>query len=128
MTTFFTRTVPILRIFDVAKAREFYLDFLGCKVDWEHRYAPDLPLFMQVSLGEVILHLSEHHGDCSPGAKITIEMTGLAAYHAVLSAKKYGYARPGLVEEPWGATTMTIADPFYNHLSFAERHRETAKA
>ena len=84
MTTRFTRTVPILRIFDVAKAREFYLDFLGCKVDWEHRYAPDLPLFMQVSLGEVILHLSEHHGDCSPGAKITIEMTGLAAYHADL--------------------------------------------
>ena len=128
MTTRFTRIVPILRIFDIGKARQFYLDFLGCKLDWEHRYAPDLPLFMQVSLGEVILHLSEHHGDCSPGAKITIEMTGLAAYHAVLSAKKYGYARPGLVEEPWGATTMTIADPFYNHLAFAERHRETAKA
>ena len=82
MTTRFTRIVPILRIFDISKAREFYLDFLGCKVDWEHRYAPDLPLFMQVSLGEVILHLSGHHGDCSPGAKITIEMTGLAAYHA----------------------------------------------
>ena len=52
MTIRFTRTVPTLRIFDTAKAREFYLDFLGCKVDWEHRYTSDLPLFMQVSLGD----------------------------------------------------------------------------
>jgi hypothetical protein len=122
MTVCFTRTVPILRIFDVAKAREFYLDFLGCKVDWEHRYTPELPLFMQVSLGEVTLCLSEHHGDCSPGAKVSIELTGLAEYHAGLSAKKYGYARPGLVEEPWDAITMTIADPFFNRLVFTERH------
>jgi extradiol dioxygenase family protein len=121
MTARFLRTIPVLRMFDAAKAREFYLDFLGCKVDFEHRYAADLPLFMQVSLGDVLLRLSEHHGDASPGAKVTIEMTGLAAYHAELSAKKYRYARPGLVEQPWGAITMTIADPFYNHIEFAER-------
>ena len=29
---------PILRIFDEAKAKEFYVDFLGFSVDWEHRY------------------------------------------------------------------------------------------
>jgi catechol 2,3-dioxygenase-like lactoylglutathione lyase family enzyme len=29
------RTTPILRIFDVAKAREFYVDRLGFQVDWE---------------------------------------------------------------------------------------------
>src|SRR4051812_9278801 len=28
--------VPVLRIFDVAKAREFYAGFLGFTVDWEH--------------------------------------------------------------------------------------------
>jgi catechol 2,3-dioxygenase-like lactoylglutathione lyase family enzyme len=126
MTTRFTRTVPILRIFDAAKTREFYLGFLGFKVDWEHRFAPDLPLFLQVSIGEVLLHLSEHHGDCSPGAKIVIEVEGLADYHAELSARKYGYSRPGLVDEPWGATTMTIADPFFNRLMFTE-HRPDAR-
>jgi extradiol dioxygenase family protein len=121
MTPRFTRTIPILRMFDIAKAREFYVDFLGCKVDFEHRFAPDLPLFIQVSLGEVLLRLSEHHGDSSPGAKVTIEMTGLAEYHAALAAKKYRYARPGLVEQPWDATTMTITDPFYNRIEFSER-------
>jgi len=82
MTTRFTRTIPTLRIFDIAKAREFYLEFLGFKVDFEHRFEPDLPLFMQVSMGDIVLYLSEHHGDCSPGAKIDIETSGLAAYHA----------------------------------------------
>ena len=61
MTAQFLRTIPVLRMFDAAKAREFYLDFLGCKVDFEHRFAPDLPLFIQVSLGDVVLRLSEHH-------------------------------------------------------------------
>ena len=125
MTSRFTRVVPTLRIFDSAKAREFYIEFLGFKVDFEHRFEPDLPLFMQISLGEIILYLSEHHGDCSPGAKIVIETTDLAAYHADLSAKKYGYARPGLVDQPWGATSMTIADPFFNRIEFSERRPQT---
>src|SRR3954468_24119707 len=30
--------IPILRIFDVEKAREFYLDFLGFSMDWDHRF------------------------------------------------------------------------------------------
>ena len=121
MTTRFTRTIPTLRIFDSAKAREFYIEFLGFKVDFEHLFEPDLPLFMQVSMGDVVLYLSEHHGDCSPGAKIVIETTGLATYHADLLAKQYGYARPGLVDQPWGATSMTIADPFFNRIEFSER-------
>jgi hypothetical protein len=72
MTPRFTRTIPTLRIFDSAKAKEFYIGFLGFKVDFEHRFEPDLPLFMQISMDDVVLYLSEHHGDCSPGAKIVI--------------------------------------------------------
>ena len=34
----FTRLTPILRIFDVAKAKEFYLDFLGFTLDWQHSF------------------------------------------------------------------------------------------
>src|SRR6266850_539584 len=51
------RTTPILRIFDEAKAKEFYVEFLGFKVDWEHRFEPGLPLYMQVSKDECVLHL-----------------------------------------------------------------------
>jgi uncharacterized glyoxalase superfamily protein PhnB len=123
----FASVTPILRMFDVRKAREFYLDFLGFKVDFEHRFEPDLPLYMGISLGSVVLHLSEH-GGCSPGARIIIETTGLADYQASLLARQYGYARPGLERQPWGATTMTVTDPFYNALVFSEREAETATA
>ncbi len=37
------QTIPIIRIFDEAKAREFYLEFLGMSVDWEHRFEEALP-------------------------------------------------------------------------------------
>ena len=73
------RTTPILRIFDEARAREFYVDFLGFKVDWEHRFEPGLPLYAQVSREGCVLHLSEHHGDASPGAAMRIESTDLDA-------------------------------------------------
>jgi hypothetical protein len=33
----FTKTIPILRILDETKAKEFYVDFLGFKLDWGNR-------------------------------------------------------------------------------------------
>ncbi|MCI0334327.1 MAG: VOC family protein [Planctomycetes bacterium] len=85
------KITPILRIFDEAKAKEFYVDFLGFAVDWEHRFEPDLPLYMQISKDDCIIHLSEHHGDCSPGAHLRIETTGLDEFQQQLLAKKYKY-------------------------------------
>jgi uncharacterized glyoxalase superfamily protein PhnB len=114
----FGNTTPILRIFDERKAREFYVDFLGFQVDWEHRFEPGLPLYLQVSRGGCVLHLSEHHGDCCPGAALRIEASELDAFHRELLAKNYGHARPGLQETPWGSIDMSIHDPFGNRLTF----------
>lgn len=58
--------IPVLRMFDVGKAREFYLGFLGFAVDWEHRFEYGMPLYMQISREGCALHLSEHHGDACP--------------------------------------------------------------
>lgn len=35
MTSPFHAIIPILRIFDLARAKDFYVDFLGFTVDWE---------------------------------------------------------------------------------------------
>ncbi|HEY6136683.1 MAG TPA: glyoxalase superfamily protein [Thermoanaerobaculia bacterium] len=113
------RSIPIVRIFDEAKAREFYVGFLGFSVDWEHRFAADAPLYMQVSRGDCVLHLSEHYGDASPGAGIRIDTTELDAFHAELTAKRYKYARPGINEQPWGRE-VAVKDPFGNRLIFGE--------
>ncbi len=66
------QTIPILRIFDEDKAREFHLGFLGMKLDWEHRFGPDFPIYMQVSKGNLVFHLSEHSGDCTPGSSVLV--------------------------------------------------------
>jgi uncharacterized glyoxalase superfamily protein PhnB len=114
-------TTPILRIFDEAKAREFYVDFLGFDIDWEHRFEPGRPLYMQVSRDECVLHLSEHHGECSPGAAMRIEASDLDAFQAKLRSKGYKYARPGIEEMPWGTRGMSVIDPFGNRLTFTTR-------
>jgi catechol 2,3-dioxygenase-like lactoylglutathione lyase family enzyme len=91
-----SKTTPILRIFNEAKAREFYVEYLGFRVDWEHRFAPGMPLYLQVSRDDCVLHLSEHHGDACPGAAMRIETDALDAFHQELEQKGYGYARPGI--------------------------------
>ena len=113
-------TVPILRIFDEAKARDYYLGFLGFAVDWEHRFEPGMPLYMQVSLGGLTLHLSEHHGDASPGSTVFLRVTGLAEYHVAISAKGYQYCRPGIETTFHGSRGMEVGDPFGNRLRFDE--------
>jgi hypothetical protein len=120
MTPTFLQTVPILRIFDEAKAREFYVDYLGFQIDWEHRFEPNMPLYMQVSRGGLMLHLSEHYGDACPGSTVFIRMTGIEALHAELTARHYKYLRPGLEIVPWNAKCMEVIDPFGNRLRFNE--------
>jgi catechol 2,3-dioxygenase-like lactoylglutathione lyase family enzyme len=113
------KITPTLRVFDEAKAREFYVGFLEFKVDWEHRFENSLPLYMQVSKDACVIHLSEHHGDGCPGAQLRIETDDLASFQKHLIAKQYKYARPGIEEMPWGRE-MSIHDPFGNRLTFVE--------
>ncbi len=117
----FHQAIPILRIFDVAKAREFYCDFLGFAVTMEHRYEPNLPLYMAVERSGLELHLSEHHGDASPGSTAFVWMVGVRAFNAELISKHYGYGRPGIVREPWG-DQMEVHDPFGNRIRFCQNH------
>lgn len=112
------QTIPILRIFDEEKAKAFYLDFLGMTLDWEHRFADDFPIYMQVSLGNLVLHLSEHSGDCTPGAKVFVHVSALDALFAQVSAKPYKYNKPSLEQAPWGGRCFTVTDPFANKILF----------
>ena len=116
--TRFAAPIPILRSFNEAQARAFYVDFLGFEVTFEFRFEPDTPLYMGLKLGNCELHLSEHFGDASPGASMRIEMDDVRAYCAALNAKRYRHARPGVQRQPWGMDDMTISDPFGNKLIF----------
>ncbi|GAB6425506.1 glyoxalase superfamily protein [Bacillus luti] len=111
---------PIFRVFDVEKAQLFYLNFLGFKLDWEHRYEGNMPLYMQISLNGAVVHLSEHHGDASPGGAIRVKIDNVKDYHAVLSRKEYAYSNPDVEKTPWGTIELTVIDPFSNRIIFYE--------
>lgn len=109
--------IPILRIFSVEKAREFYLDFLGFSLDWEHRFGEDFPLYAQVRRSGLTLHLSEHHGDATPGSTVFVPVEDIDALHRELASKSYPYARPNIEVVGWGRQ-LQVADPFGNRLRF----------
>ena len=112
--------IPVLRIFCVDKAKEFYLDFLGFTLDWEHRFEPELPLYAQVHRDGLILHLSEHHGDATPGSTVFARVEDIVALQNELIDKRYGYSRPEAIRVGWGLQ-MEIADPFGNRLRFCQQ-------
>ncbi len=96
----FERAIPILRVFDHAKTDEFYIGYLGFSEDWEHRFEPDLPRYTQISRSDLIIHLSEHYGDGTPGSAVFLPMHGIREFHAELTSRAYQFARPGLESEP----------------------------
>jgi len=110
--------IPILRSFDEGKAREFYLDFLGFEILFEHRFTPEAPLYMGIIRGKCVLHISEHHGDACPGSALRIEVEDADAFCRELNARNYKNAKPGVIEQPWGYRDMSIDDPAGNRLIF----------
>lgn len=116
----FHPAIPVLRSYDLGKARAFYLDWLGFSVTFEHRFAPGMPLYFEVARGDLRLHLSEHHGDGTPGSAVFLPMEGIRAFHAEIAARSYANYRPAVESAPWGLT-MDLVDPFGSQLRFCER-------
>jgi hypothetical protein len=115
----FDTAIPVLRIFDEAKAREFYLDYLGFGVEFEHRFEADLPLYLGISRNGLQLHLSEHHGDASPGSTTFIPMQNIEMLRDELLGKRYKYGRPDIVQQGWGQV-LEVHDPFGNRIRFCQ--------
>lgn len=115
--------IPVFRAFDGQKTIEFYVDWLGFKIEWEH-HPENSPFYMQLSMHGVRLDISAHHGECSPGGRISIvDFPDLKVYHKELLAKNYPYMKPGLERVEWSPDTleMTVIDPFYNRIIFNEK-------
>jgi len=126
MTSTFLTTIPIMRIFDVVKAKDFYVGFLGFTIDWEHRFDSLAPVYLQISKGDLVLHLSEHHGDCCPGSTVFVWMKGIEDFHATITSRGYGYMRPGIERTFYNSVCVEVTDPFGNRIRFNEERAETS--
>lgn len=124
----FQMTIPILRIFDVEKAKDFYVGFLGFAVDWEHHFENTTPAYIQVSRAGLTLHLSEHHGDACPGSTVFIWMKEIEEFHREIAAKGYKYLRPGIETTFYDAKCVEVIDPFGNQIRFNENLKPNTMA
>ena len=119
MAISFGPVIPVLRMFDLVTTQRFYCEYLGCKIDWQDGEG-DRPIYLQVSREDLVLHLSSHHGDGTPGTAVLIETRDLSALHRELHGKSYPFMNPGV--EPHGpGREMTLIDPASNLLRFFER-------
>lgn len=119
MTT--EKVIPTLRIFDYHKAIEFYVDWLGFKINWEHTFHEGAPKYIEVEREGIVFHLSEHHGDGTPGTRVFIWCKGVEDYHKELIEKNYKYNKPGLEKTFYNALSFIVVDPFNNRISFNEK-------
>ena len=108
--------IPIFRIFDVDKAMEFYRDYLGFAVDFEHRFGGELPALLpsvarrlrRASVGARRRRLARRQGLC------------LDARHQGFSRGTDGEGLPLSEARPGGCALGTADD---GHRPVQQPHR-----
>ena len=111
--------VPILRMYDVTATIRFYVEYLGCSLDWQDGEG-DRPVYLQVSRDGMRLHLSSHHDDGTPGTAVLVVVRNLDALHAELHRRGYPFLNPGIEPGPGNGREMQLIDPASNRIRFYE--------
>jgi len=114
------RVVPTLRITDYSRSKQFFVEQLGFQVDWEHRFEPGFPVFMQVSREGLVLFLTEHRGDCPVGGLVHIYVPDVDAWYAELQGRGVQVREPPN-QSLQGLRDMTVVDPDGNKIRIATR-------
>ncbi|MGW5643971.1 glyoxalase superfamily protein [Saccharopolyspora sp. NPDC003752] len=98
--------IPILRVADAAAAVAWY-ERLGFAAQWEHRFEPGLPAFVEVARGALKLFLSEHEGDARPDTLVYLRVRDLDAIADAFGAQ--------IEHADWGRE-IELRDPDGNRL------------
>jgi uncharacterized glyoxalase superfamily protein PhnB len=119
MNEIILKGIPTFRILDYKKALDFYIDGLGFNIDWEHRFGPNEPVYMQISRNGLTLHLTENKR-FENGIIIFVDCKKLTELYTELSNRKtkIGISKPEKTN--WQTIQMEIEDPFGNLLRFNE--------
>ncbi|MER6916890.1 glyoxalase superfamily protein [Streptomyces sp. NPDC000594] len=98
--------IPVLRVQHAPTAVRWY-ERLGFTQQWEHRFEPGFPAFVEVARGGMRLFLSEHTGDARPGTLVYLQVVDVDAV-----AVEFGVA---VDDAPW-AREVELVDPDGNRL------------
>lgn len=107
------RAVPILPVDDLDEARRFYVDTLGFTVTFEATEDGKTGL-LGLARGTIALTLDCPMAGHGRDACVAIHVEDADRYFAEWSARTAVMREPR--DEPWGARTFDLADPFGNTL------------
>ena len=117
------RVVPALRTTDSARSKSFYVEQLGFRVEWEHRFGAGFPLFLSIARDGMQIYLTEHAGDCQVGGLVHFVIEDVDAWHREFEER--GVRATEAPNDDLGFRNMTITDPDGNQLRFMEPSGET---
>jgi catechol 2,3-dioxygenase-like lactoylglutathione lyase family enzyme len=120
------RVVPALRITDYQRSKSFYVERLGFRVEWEHRFEPHFPVFMAITRDDMEIYLTEHSGDCQVGGLVHFVIEDVDAWHQEFQERGVRATEPP--NNDLGFRNMTITDPDGNQLRFMEPSSESAES
>lgn len=118
------RVVPALRITDYELSKDFYVKKLGFSVEWEHRFAPNFPVFMSIIRDGMSIYLSQHREDCQIGGLVHFLIPDVDACY--LEFKDRGIVATETPNDDLGFRNMTVTDPDGNQLRFMVPARNDA--
>ena len=114
---------PQFRITDRQRSVAFYVGGLGFKVDWEHRFEPGFPVFMQLTRAGQSIFLTEHSGDCDVGGAAYFVVADVDACYREFVSRGVVPTEPP-EDASYGPREMLVKDPDGNRLRFANRFGE----
>jgi catechol 2,3-dioxygenase-like lactoylglutathione lyase family enzyme len=117
------RVMPTLRITSYEKSKAFYVDGLGFQIDWEHRFKPHFPVFIQVSRDGLAMFLTEHSGDCPVGGLVHFYVPDVDAWYVDFQGRGVPVKEPPS-ESLQGLRDMTVVDPDGNKLRICTRLKD----
>ena len=103
--------VPIFRVKKGYESAKWYAR-LGFEVTGEHRFAPQMPVYLFLQRGDIHLHLSEHKGDAPLGTVVYFYVHDVDAIAAEFGVEVH--------QQPW-AREVILTDPDGNVLRIGER-------
>jgi len=115
MSITINQVVPILHVKDGMNTAKWYKR-LGFEIEGEHRFSPELPLYLFLRKGNEALHLSEHSGDARPDTLLYYYVSDIDSIAKEFKAK--------ITEQPW-AREIQLTDPDGNRWRVGQRPVET---